>query len=87
LHLYRNGVEVASGPCRGVYASPAGKYLTIGCGNQAPQGVHPICFWEGRLDEMAIFHRALSRDEIEMLFHGPAGQPDKDKKGGDEPHR
>ncbi len=57
LHLYRNGVEVASGPCRGVYASPAGKYLTIGCGNQAPQGVHPICFWEGRLDELAVFHR------------------------------
>ncbi len=84
LRLYRNGVEVASTPCKGVVAAPATKYLTIGCANKLgnQSDVAPISFWEGRLDEIAIFQRALTREEIASLFHGQTPRPNDHEKGG-----
>ncbi len=78
LHLYRNGVEVASVPCEGVIANPPGKYLLLGCDNRAEDttGLLPVSFWDGRIDEAIIFHRALSLEEVRRLHEGP-GTPDQ----------
>ncbi len=78
LHLYRNGVETKSLPCEGVIAVPPGKYLLLGCNNMAedPTGLLPVSFWDGRIDEVTIFHRALSLEEVRQLYEGPA-----EKKG------
>ncbi|MBL9188888.1 MAG: FecR domain-containing protein [Opitutaceae bacterium] len=72
LRLYRNGREVASGPCAGL--SPvAPDALGIGVkldGGHAPERSTPG-FWDGVIDELAIFHRALSAAQIRAL-HGLA---------------
>lgn len=92
VKLYRNGVETVSMPCNGVSADPLGGQLLIGCANMAtePEEMLPDVFWDGRIDELAVFHRALSPDEITRLHEGPAGQSDDgvpaalDKNGGKE---
>ena len=78
LHLYRNGEEVASAPCAGVLPGPEPSRLAIGC-VVSNDGATPLArspyFWPGRLDELAIFNRALSPDEIRTLYLGtPARQ-------------
>ncbi len=70
LRLYRNGREVASAPCAGLSAS-APDALGIGVkldASLAPDRNNPG-FWDGVIDEVAIFHRALSADEIVALFN------------------
>lgn len=69
MHLYRNGVEVASTPCRGVHHSPPVQWLSIGC-EEAAWTKEKLGFWQGRIDEIAIFNRALSADEIQQLYRG-----------------
>ena len=75
LRLYRNGVEVASGPCNGLLANPAYSGLNIGSktddGDEGPSGF----FWHGRIDELAIFNRALSAAEILRLSGRIADRP------------
>ncbi len=85
LHLYRNGVEVHSAPCEGVVANPPGKYLLLGCDDMAadPTGLLPWSFWDGRIDEAAIFHRALNLEEVRQLHEGPAAP----RKRGDDAGR
>lgn len=77
LHLYRNGVEVASAPCIGVMPGPAFSKLAIGTsmrndGTAPPEKL--LCHWPGRLDELAIFNRALSPAEIRNLYIGEFNQ-------------
>ena len=66
-------------PCDGVTESPPGNYLLIGCNNVAtePDKVAPVTFWKGRIDELAIFHRALNAEEIKRLYKGVSPLPKK----------
>ena len=71
LRLYHNGQQVASTACRGIKASPPVSTLTIGFkdDDDSPANVAPRrrYFWCGRIDELAIFNRALSEQEIARL--------------------
>jgi hypothetical protein len=79
LHLYRNGREVASAPCDGVYSAPAIQHMMIGCKDVreswAARNLQPGFSWLGRIDELATFNRALSADEIRQLFEGRSAKP------------
>ena len=69
LRLYRNGREVASTPCNGLSPS-APNALGIGVkldGSLAPERNTPG-FWDGVIDELAIFHRTLSADQVRALY-------------------
>ena len=74
LRLYRNGVEVGSSPSNGVIAALDGDYLTIGCASvwrkELGARFRPSAFWGGWIDELAVFRRALRREEIRRLFEG-----------------
>ena len=72
-HLFLDGVEVQTKSCDGVLASPPGGYLLLGCDNldHDPTKLSPASFWSGRVDEFAIFHRALNTEEIQQLYKGP----------------
>ncbi len=70
LRLYRNGVEVATGPCRDIFPRPPMASLGIGCktttaGTEA--STRTPAFWRGRIDELAVFNRALSPAEVRKL--------------------
>ena len=76
LRLYRDGREVAAVPCTGPIARPNPKALTIGyragadaVPNVGNRGEH----WDGLIDELAIFHRALTAREVLELYE--AGRP------------
>ena len=74
--MYRNGREVASTPCDGVFSVPVVKALVIGC-QELPDirdvsDIEPDQFWAGNIDELAIFNHALSPAEVRQLFNGPA---------------
>ena len=73
VRLFLDGVEADVRPCDGVLASPPGEHLILGCDNLAhdPKGMRLASFWGGRIDELAIFHRALSLEEIKRLYTGP----------------
>jgi hypothetical protein len=70
LRLYRNGIEVASEPCEGILPRPPMASLAIGC-RTANDGLdvdhESPCYWCGRIDELVIFNRALSAEEIKSL--------------------
>ena len=70
LRLYRKGVEVASTACAGLSPNPPLAALGIGCKPNAegsgPADDHPA-YWMGRIDELAIFNKALSPEEIKKL--------------------
>lgn len=67
LRLYRNGREVARSPCAGILSSRPETCLGIGClvneGNTTSSG----CGWQGRLDEVALFHHALTPEQVWQL--------------------
>jgi hypothetical protein len=74
LRLYRNGVIVASTLCTGIKAQTPVAALGIGCktndaGDGAATDDRPA-YWAGRIDELAIFNRALSTGEIKTLYEG-----------------
>jgi hypothetical protein len=73
LRLYRNGVEVAEGPCRGVARQPSPRNLGIGCQtNSDAVGLAPKPFsvWSGRLDEIAVFNHAIRAEQVRQLYTG-----------------
>ncbi len=69
LSLYQNGRIVAQTRCDGV-ATDAPEWLGIGA-KLNPEGSAPDernpGFWHGRIDELLIFHTALTTEEIEDL--------------------
>lgn len=69
VHLYRNGVEVASGPCLGVLPNTPLSHLIIGNKNNDVGGVltDPPLHWHGRIDELAIFNKSLTIEQIRKL--------------------
>jgi hypothetical protein len=81
LRLYRNGKEVASSPGAGVLPQPAVASLGIGCRiNREDTDAMPDTpgyqYWQGRIDELAIFNEALSAETIERLY---LGQPPSER--------
>lgn len=75
LRLYRNGDEVASTPCDGLLAQPPIDALGIGCrldstGKKAPRGTRGYHYWQGRIDELAVFNEALPVKTIRRLYLG-----------------
>jgi ferric-dicitrate binding protein FerR (iron transport regulator) len=79
--LYRNGQQVAEAPCRGILAESPVPALGIGCKtNDAGTAGSLGTLWHGRIDELALFHQALSPDAIKKLSQMPShGQARPDK--------
>ncbi len=78
LRLYRDGREVASRPSAGPTPNPEIRSLGIGF-KPGDDGVNPADagmagYWDGRLGELALYHRALSGDEIRHAYE--AGRPE-----------
>ena len=75
LHVYQDGVEVGSSPYRGIAHDLAPMCLDIGCAMEK-DGSRPrfenAFRWNGRLDEAAVFNRALSPLQVQQLFTGQA---------------
>lgn len=71
LRLFRNGQQVAEQPYQGLYSNPRVTALGIGTKlnlrGDAPEE-QDFNMWDGRIDELAIFNRALSNTEIHTLF-------------------
>jgi hypothetical protein len=71
LRLFRNGQQVAAKPYRGLHGNPQITALGIGTKlnlrGDAPEE-HDFNMWDGRLDELAVFNHALSKEEIQQLF-------------------
>ncbi len=61
LILYRNGIATSSIPCSPVSNSPPSR-LTIGV------DLDGAGLWEGRIDELALFNKSLSREQIHELY-------------------
>ncbi|MRR30291.1 hypothetical protein EG834_08205, partial [bacterium] len=80
MRVYRNGVEVAvSGPYNGAIAAPP--MISLGIGHKTdnlgsvPDTQSPG-FWHGKIDDLGLWGRALTPEEIFGLFlSGSAGKP------------
>jgi hypothetical protein len=69
MHLYHNGVEVASNHYVGILPEPPKNSLTIGCKSEETSR-DTRGYWQGLIDEVAVFNRALSVDAIRRLAQG-----------------
>ncbi|MCK4342416.1 MAG: LamG domain-containing protein [Phycisphaerae bacterium] len=75
MWLYVNGAEVASKTYTGNLGDTAGRSLKISCG-------YPF---NGIIDEVRIYDRALSEDEIRQLYEWtPRPEPQEDTTDGDQ---
>ncbi|MFT5301517.1 MAG: ferric-dicitrate binding protein FerR (iron transport regulator) [Mariniblastus sp.] len=71
LRLYRNGQEVAATPYNGLNGNPRIKQLAIGnkLGDDSLSPARPDSgFWDGSIDHLAIFNKALTPLQIRQLF-------------------
>ena len=69
LRLYRNGNEIASTACNGL-SQFAPSALGVGVkldGSNVYAQARTGGFWDGRLDDIVIFHRALTADQLKTL--------------------
>jgi hypothetical protein len=71
--LYVNGAQVASQPVTGTFAADTTPLIIGGNGNDA-SGV-PTELFPGRLDEVMLYHRALTAEEIGRLYAGALFSP------------
>ena len=62
LHLYEDGKLVASTPCAAMAVSDSDTTVWFGTNPRASQ------VWNGRIDELALFDRALNENEIAALY-------------------
>ncbi|MEY2879024.1 MAG: hypothetical protein RLZZ15_1404 [Verrucomicrobiota bacterium] len=70
LRLFRDGREIAAAPCAGLAPTgPAALALGVklDATGRAPEPNTPG-FWDGTLDELAVFHRALTPAQILALY-------------------
>ena len=68
LRLYRNGAEVAAAPCRGAARQTPYKYLGIGTWLDESGGRSNCpAYWDGRIDEVAIFNHPLTAEQVRQL--------------------
>ncbi len=77
LRLYHNGVEVASSSYDGtIVAAPVMASLAIGVKTR-DDGITPAFgFWHGRMDDLGLWRRALTPDEVNGIY--TAGLAGKD---------
>lgn len=68
--IYRNGIQVASAPYSGTLPNPTSATLAIGA-KVFNGGATADSFWDGMIDDLAVWNRALSPQEIQSL--GTAG--------------
>ena len=69
LRLYRNGNEIASAACDGL-SQFAPSALGVGVkldGSDVNPQARTGGFWDGRLDDLVIFHRALTAEQLKIL--------------------
>jgi hypothetical protein len=66
LHLYQNGEEIATAAYSSIAIDPLVEKLGIGA-KLAVGESRDRAFWDGRIDEVAIFHHALDADQIKAL--------------------
>jgi hypothetical protein len=70
VRIYRQGREVANGKYAGLAYPVASKALAIGASldaaDERPAAVYPN-FWDGKIDELAVFNDALSAEDIRKL--------------------
>ena len=69
MRIYKDGVLVGSVGKSGSVSADPGVPAWIG---RNPDGYGP---WDGIIDEVRIYERALSQDEIATLFSGAPGDP------------
>lgn len=72
LRLFRNGVQVAEAPCEGlsnIGPDALGIGVKLGFDLVLPDSRN-AGFWDGRIDNVAVFHRALTSMEIAALQQG-----------------
>jgi len=69
--LYINGTEVATNTDTGDLFNPSGRVLTVGCQNY--DGSNNVRFFDGMIDEVGVWSRALSSTEVTALYNGGAG--------------
>lgn len=68
LRLYRNGIELAATPCQGLWDyGPNALGVGVKLRDESTPDLRNAGYWDGRLDNVAIFHRALSAAEIASL--------------------
>lgn len=72
VKLYINGVEDFSDPSTGSF-NPDSSPITIGAGNNA---LNVTEFFDGAIDEVAIFNVALTEDQIDEIYTGGLNQTD-----------
>ncbi|MCB1121841.1 MAG: FecR domain-containing protein [Verrucomicrobiae bacterium] len=68
--LYRNGVEIDRQSYEDI-ATPSYKELVIGAKFYVKDGQtvrRPTAFWDGKIDELAIFNHGLSPEQIRQLY-------------------
>ena len=71
LRIFRNGEQVAAQPCNGLNGNPKIKPLAIGTklGNQSLMpAVDRNGFWDGCIDHVAVYNKALTSDQIRHLY-------------------
>ncbi|MCA9217776.1 MAG: LamG domain-containing protein, partial [Planctomycetales bacterium] len=82
VYLYRNGEVVDEQPYDGTFTdTPNSDSIGIGvkttnAGDEADTGACCPGYWNGMLDDLGIWHRALSADEVAGIYaNGLAGNP------------
>lgn len=71
FRLYRNGVEIDKQNYE-TLATPDYEELVIGAKFHIKEGLSvrfPIAFWDGKIDELAIFNHGLSTEQIQLLYN------------------
>ena len=73
VRLYRNGSQVAMNSCDGLLLKTPIQCLTVGCNaTDAGDGGDTHHFWQGRIDDLAVFNQTLLKQDVRRLYEGPA---------------
>lgn len=66
---YVNGDEVGSSTSSVIPESDVGKFVTLGSRNDDSDGFDTTGHMDGLLDEIRVYDRVITKDEIESLYH------------------
>jgi Ca2+-binding RTX toxin-like protein len=78
MHLFVDGVQVGSDPFTGGLASNEPLVLGASSGFSTPGGTldNLVRFFDGTIDEFAVYNQALSQAQVQQLFQAGARGPD-----------
>jgi hypothetical protein len=75
MRLYRNGTQVSAVPYDGTLYQPTVKSFGIGMKPNADGSGPGALFWQGKMDDLGIWIRALSLEEVLAIYNaGVAGK-------------